>query len=226
MPARGFLRKSLVAAVLVAGIGCLESSVDPSNLPDAAILVINASAAPVDVLIDDELAYPELPASMFTYRIPVRSGPRTVTLRTAAGQTASSAVAVSAWSTVMIAGRTAAGGASLQAQVMPDTNARGVVGQSKLRVAHLAPNAPRIDVWRTQPDYPDPVRVMVPFEYPAVSPYLVSDPGMWRVWATPLASTGVDTVLADTGPLELPGTSLVTVALVDSAGTLRLRVIE
>lgn len=226
MSARRFLGSAIAAASLVAGAGCFEPSLRSDNLSDAAVLVINASATPVDILVDNELVYPELAASMFTYRIPIRSGARSITLRTPAGQTATSAVTVPQWRTVLIAGRPAPGGSSLQAAVLPDTNALAIVGKSKLRVAHLAPDAPRVEIWRTQPDFPDPVRVMTPFEYPDVSPFLMSDPGVWRVWATPLATTASDTILADTGPVDVPGASLVTVALVDSAGTLRFRVIE
>lgn len=220
------LRGVFAPLALVAGAACFDPSLGPGDFSDAAVIVINASPAPVDVLVDGELVYPDLPASLFTYRIPIRSGARVITLRTEAGAAVNSAMTVPQWTTVMIAGRTSVGSATLETQVLSDTNAIAVVGKGKLRVAHLAPDAPRLDIWRTQPDFGDPVRVMTPFEFPDVSPYILSDPGMWRVWATPLSGVGADTVLADTGPIEVPGSSLVTVALVDSAGVLRFRVLE
>ena len=74
-------------------------------------------------------------------------------------------------------------------QMLPDTNAIGVPGKSKLRVLHAAAHAPAIDIWRTQPDFPDQIRVMFPFNYRDISPYLQSDPGEWSILVTPAGLT-------------------------------------
>jgi hypothetical protein len=64
---------------------------------------------------------------------------------------------------------------------------------------------------------------VTPFQYGLVSPYFQSDAGTWEVWVT---AAGAAAKLATTGPFTIPAGQRRTVALVDSAGTLRLRVIE
>ncbi len=74
-------------------------------------------------------------------------------------------------------------------------------GKSKLRVVHLAGTAPQVDIWRTQPDYQTPIRVMFPFPYGAESSYLQSDPGTWTVFVT--STTDWNTRLAESGPIPV-----------------------
>lgn len=99
-------------------------------------------------------------------------------------------------------------------QLLSDTNAIVAAGKSKLRVIHSATQAPAIDIWRTQPDFPDLIRVMFPFAYQAASPYLESDPGDWSVVVTPEGQT--DT-LYSSGPITVPVGKLVTVVIIDSS---------
>jgi hypothetical protein len=69
--------------------------------------------------------------------------------------------------------------------VLSDTGSIVPAGATKLRVVHMAAGAPAVDVWRTQPDFPTNVRVMTPFAFQGVSPYLQSTPGTWTVTVTP-----------------------------------------
>ena len=113
-------------------------------------------------------------------------------------------------------------GSSLAATVLADTGELVPVGKSKLRVAHLSPNAGSIEIWRTQPDFQTPVHIMTPFDYLATSPYLQSDPGAWEVFVT---RPGTTTKLATTGLVQVPSGEKRTVVLLDSAGVMLFRVI-
>jgi hypothetical protein len=55
---------------------------------------------------------------------------------------------------------------------------------TKLSVINLAASAPALDVWRTQPDYSTPIRIMFPFPYGAQSEFVQSTPGTWEVIVT------------------------------------------
>jgi hypothetical protein len=69
--------------------------------------------------------------------------------------------------------------------VVADTGALVPEGRTKLRVMHAAAGAPAVDIWRTQPDFATPTRILTPFEYKAVSAYLQGTPGTWTVTVTP-----------------------------------------
>jgi hypothetical protein len=69
--------------------------------------------------------------------------------------------------------------------VVADTGALVPEGRTKLRVVHAAAGAPEVDVWRTQPDFATPTRIMTPFAWKATSSYLQSTPGTWTVTVTP-----------------------------------------
>ena len=103
--------------------------------------------------------------------------------------------------------------------VLTDTGVVASSGHSKLRVAHYAANAPAVDIWRTQPDFATPTRVMFPFPYGAVSSYLESTPGNWTVFVTPEGQT--DT-LVGLGPIPIGDGESWTVYLTDIADTLAM----
>ena len=107
--------------------------------------------------------------------------------------------------------------------VLTDSGAVVTPDKSKLRVVHFAAEAPAIDVWRTQPDFPSLITIMFPFPYRAVSPYLQSDPGTWTVLVTTERRDAMGIpVLGDslwaTGPIEVTGGGLRTVVLFDREG--------
>jgi hypothetical protein len=110
--------------------------------------------------------------------------------------------------------------------VVADTGATVPEGKTKLRVMHAAAGAPALDVWRTQPDFATPVRIMTPFEYKAASAYIQSTPGTWTVTVTPrdagataptnpLAQTSVALASGERATVVLvPGSTAGSVALV------------
>jgi hypothetical protein len=94
-----------------------------------------------------------------------------------------------------------------------DTGAVPVPGKGKLRVSHLAANAPAIDVYRTQPDFGSFVKFMDPFPYQAATPFIESTPGNWVIRVT---KKGTDEVLAESGPIRVDALWIRTILLLDA----------
>jgi len=119
----------------------------------------------------------------------------------------------------------------IRPSVLSDTGAVVPAGKTKLRVAHYAAGAPPVSIWRTQPDYQTPIRVMFPFRYADESPYLQSDPGDWRVMASSeVPETGnppMPDTLANSGAIGIPaGQSRTVVLITGPGGALQLVVLE
>ena len=90
----------------------------------------------------------------------------------------------------------AASGAVASA-TLDDTNNVVPAGATKVRVLHLAPNAGTLQVYRTQPDYQQPISWQFPFDYQAAptslsAPFYQSTVGSWevRVWTSPADASG------------------------------------
>lgn len=94
-----------------------------------------------------------------------------------------------------------------------DTGATPVPGKGKLRVSHLATNAPPIDVYRTQPDFGTFIKLMDPFPYQSSTPFIESTPGNWVVRVT---AKGTDQVLAESDPIRVDALWVRTVLLLDA----------
>ena len=94
-----------------------------------------------------------------------------------------------------------------------DTGAAAVPGKGKLRVSHLAANAPAIDVYRTQPDFAQFVTFMTPFNYNTSTPFIESTPGNWVIRVT---ARGTQQVLAESTPIRVDALWVRTVLLLDA----------
>ena len=94
-----------------------------------------------------------------------------------------------------------------------DTGATPVPGKGKLRVSHLAENAPPIDVYRTQPDFGEFVKFVDTFPYKASTPFYESTPGNWVIRVT---AKGTNQVLAESGPIRVEELWVRTVLLLDA----------
>lgn len=220
--------RSSSRAVLLGAFGCLaaaacsDSSNDPGT-PFAGFRVINATGGPIDVSVDGQQAlqalatgtvsplFIDLPVGQHQVHVQsTGSGSTDLTVTGEAGRIVTTYAIPGAASTIT-------------ANVLADTGAVVPAGKSKLRLVHLASSAPELESWRTQPDAQTPSHVMTPFAYQSASPYLQSDAGDWKVWVT---APGDTTALATTGTVNVPDGERRTVVLVDSAGVLRLRVLE
>lgn len=102
--------------------------------------------------------------------------------------------------------------------VLTDTGAIVAAGKTKLKVVHFAAAAPAIDVWRTQPDFATPTKVMFPFAYRAASSYIESTPGNWTVTVTAESAPNTSTSLYTTGAIAIPVGQSRTVVLLDATG--------
>jgi hypothetical protein len=98
---------------------------------------------------------------------------------------------------------------------LADTGATPVPGKGKLRVTHLATSAPAIDVYRSQPDHTDWIKVMEPFPYQASSNFMESTPGNWKVRVT---ADNSQTVLAESNNIPVQALWVRTVLILDNPG--------
>lgn len=103
--------------------------------------------------------------------------------------------------------------AAMNPVTLGDTGATPVPGKGKLRVSHLAANAPAIDVYRTQPDFQTFVTFMTPFPFQSSSPFIESTPGNWVIRVT---AKGTQQVLAESGPIRVDALWIRTVLLLDA----------
>jgi len=213
MKARSFW---LLPALLVAA-ACSDSASapNPNGNTDGRLQVVPgvAAVASVDVVVDGQtrltnVAY-GVPSSTMALSlgqhqvkaVPAGTAPSaggaTVTLR--AGDT----------TRVVVTGTATA----LTPITLGDTGAAPVPGKGKLRVSHLATNAPAIDVYRTQPDFATLVKFMDPFPYQAASPFIESTPGNWVIRVT---AKGTNQVLAESAPIRVDALWIRTVLLLDA----------
>jgi hypothetical protein len=217
-------KPTIPLVLLLTSLACGPNMADVGGtdplVGNAGVRVINAANSPVDVLIDGQTMVRGLMIAHVSDRLNVTTGSHVVRLVGSAGSSAQ--VQIDATTSATRTAVVAPSGSSLAATVLADTGALVPVGKSKLRVAHLSPNAGSIEIWRTQPDFQTPVHIMTPFDYLATSPYLQSDPGAWEVFVT---RPGTTTKLATTGLVQIPSGEKRTAVLLDSAGVVLFRVI-
>ena len=206
----------LLAAVSVVA-ACSGDSTSPAvgGNTDGRLQIIPgvASLAAIDVVVDGQTrltnaAYgvPTVPIALSLGQHQVKAVPAG-TAATAGGAT----VTLRAGDTtrVVVIGSPGA----LNPVALGDTGATPVPGKGKLRVSHLAANAPDIDVYRTQPDFGTFVTFMDPFPYKASTPFIESTPGNWVIRVT---KKGTDEVLAQSGPIRVDALWIRTILLLDA----------
>lgn len=181
--ARRCLAFSGLAAMTVMAACSAAEPTSPEPTERAALRVVNASNAPVRILVDGDEVIGNLDKWSASAVGDVATGTRQVRFVPLGepGGEVSVSVTLGADGALVVARPVASG---LSAEVVSDTGAIPAPGTSKLRVIHLAASAPAIDVWRKQPDYPSYVRMMFPFAYGASSSFVQSAPGTWFVTVT------------------------------------------
>ena len=189
---------TLAPLVVLATVAACGSSTpaDCCATPAAGVRIVNAFTVPIDVRIDGNLAISSLvPGAVDTTSPP--AGSHTLTLQPVGpGVAVSKSVTLSAGAVNTIAAVRSTSGALASAE-LDDTNSVVPAGATKVRVLHLAPNAGTLQVYRTQPDFSQPVQWQFPFDYQpdptsVSAPFVQSTVGTWeiRVWQTPADSTG------------------------------------
>ncbi|MEQ1690602.1 MAG: DUF4397 domain-containing protein [Gemmatimonas sp.] len=211
---RRFSSALLTMAILVTACG--DDTADPYGSEAGSLQVINASTSAVDVRVDGTVKFTGIAVGSLSPILALPAGQHAVQL-TPAGASAGGAtvtVSIASDSRRTIAATRAAAG--VNAMAFADTGLLVGVGRSKLRVLHLASNAPPLDIWRTQPDFQTPISILFPYAYLSGAT-VESSSGTWevRVWPTGAGNWG-----SAAGALTVPIGSgqLRTVVTLDVAG--------
>jgi hypothetical protein len=201
-----------VCAVALAACG--SDALRPADV-STRVRVLNAfSGVPaLDVFIDGSLVLSDVPFAQVSNAVRIAAGAHTVSFQPvgALADVIGKTFTLSEYGDYTLAAIDSS--TVINPIVLTDTGAAPVAGKSKMRVVHFAAHAPPIDVWRTQPDYPDFVRVMFPFAYRAASSYLQSDPGVWTVRVT---REGTSEELYSSGPISIGAGEVRTLVLLDA----------
>ncbi len=232
------MQRVLVASLVV---GLATGACDPSTGPDgngqpasAAIRVLHTEAdvPAIDVLVDDAVVLAAVSVGAVSGFTPLADGARRVAFRPAGSATPVPAQVLTLGTGDSLTVLTVRVGSVLNPWVLTDTGRVVPPDRSKLRALHFAATAPALDIWRTQPDWGDPITFMFPHEYREITPYMESDPGTWTV----LVSTrrrnaqGVpvleDTLLITAGIVVPAGRSRTVVVLDAPGGGLAYEVLD
>ena len=213
--------KARTFCLLSAVVGAAACSDDPTNPgnqggnTDGRLQVIPGIVAltSVDIVVDGQTKLTNAAYGVPTSAIALSLGPHQVKMVPAgtapsAGGTTETLRSGDTTRVVVIGTATA-----MTPIALGDTGAAPVPGKGKLRVSHLAANAPPIDVYRTQPDFQTFVTFMTPFPYQASSPFILSTPGNWVIRVT---AQGTSQVLAESGPIRVDALWIRTILLLDA----------
>lgn len=172
-------------------------------------------APPVDVLVDGVVALSEVPYLAFSDYLAVPAGTRNVQVRASEGG-----------AVVIDADLELAGGtdytviatnvlAAIEALVLVDDRSLPGDEAVSVRVVHGAVNAGLVDVYVTGPDDELEAPLLEDFDFKDVTGYLTIPSGTYRVRVTPAGTTDV---VIDTGALDLPANTVLTVIAVEAEG--------
>jgi hypothetical protein len=213
MTARSFW---LLPALVIAA-ACSDDSTGPATTgnTDGRLQVIPgvAAVASVDVVVDGQTRLSNAAYGVPTTPIALSLGAHQVKVVPAgtAPSPGGATVTLRAGDTTRVVVIGTAG--AMNPVTLGDTGAAPVPGKGKLRVSHLAANAPAIDVYRSQPDFTTFTKFMDPFPYQAASPFIESTPGNWVIRVT---KKGTTEVLAESAPIRVDALWIRTVLLLDA----------
>jgi hypothetical protein len=214
--------------VLAATVSCSDNIVeppvdddDPITGPTAQLRVVHTlvDVSALDVIVGGQVVLPSLAFGVPSAFVGVPAGNQPVGFRLAGTTVATytSSIAFAANDSVTVF--TIDSSSIINPWVLTDTGSVVPPDKGKLRVAHFAGNAPLVDIWRTQPDWQRFITIMYPFRYQEASPYLQSDPGVWRVLVSTEMREGGIPVLTDTlllsDPIDIPAGESRTVIVLD-----------
>lgn len=191
---------SLVPVLLLAA-GIAACTDDPATTQcctggTPSLRIVNAFSGPVDVLIDGSVAVASLPAGTIDTVAPT-AGSHTLTLRPAGTSGTAIMQSIATGTTLSTIAVVRAANGSISTAALDDTNSVVPPGATKVRVLHFASNAGALQVYRTQPDFQQPVSWQFPFTYQSTptsltAPFYQSTVGTWevRVWQAPADASG------------------------------------
>ncbi|MBI3789272.1 MAG: DUF4397 domain-containing protein [Gemmatimonadetes bacterium] len=199
---------------------------DASGIGAAELRIVNGAAAAMSVVVDGSVRVASMPPGTVSPALGIAAGVHRVEFRSpsSGAPLASVDVTPDAVGRALVTATRRADG-TVKADVLADTAAIVGAGASKLRVLHLAANAPGVDIWRTQPDYATPIRFMFPFPYQGSSGFVQSTPGEWVVFVTPLVAPSPADSLGGGPPATVPARAIATHRVVIAGGALRTLVV-
>jgi len=208
-----------LAVALVAA--CTDLGVHaPPPAATAGLRVINATSAPATVLVDGQPVTANLGQATLSAPVGLPPGSYTVQVARSGITGFPRDVFITNGDTTTLIALDSAGG--ITADILADSGTAVPAGASRLRVAHMATSAAPISIWRTQPDSASPARVRIPFPFRAISSYIQSSPGDWRVLISSEVNTAgtvpMPDTLAKSGLITLAPGESATVVVVDEAG--------
>ncbi|HEX6053675.1 MAG TPA: DUF4397 domain-containing protein [Gemmatimonadaceae bacterium] len=213
MTARSF--RLLPALVAMAACSSDASGPDTNGNADGRLQVVPgvAALAAVDVVVDGQTRLTNVPYGTPSAPIALSLGVHQVKIVPAGAAATPGGATVTLrqgdTTRVVVIGTPTA----MTPVALGDTGAAPVPGKGKLRVSHLAANAPPIDVYRTQPDFQQFVKFMDPFPFQSSSSFVESTPGNWVVRVT---AKGTDQVLAESGPIRVDELWVRTILILDA----------
>lgn len=189
------VRFGLLCLSVVAACGS-DSATSCCTTGQPSLRVVNAFTSPVDVLVDGNVAIGALaPSAVATAT--TEAGSHSVAFRATGGAVSPSQSVTTALGGMSTVAAVLATTGSVSSVALDDTGSIVPAGKTKVRVIHFAPSAGELQVYRIQPDYPQPVRWQFPFIYQPTptslsAPFIQSTVGSWevRIWQTPADSTG------------------------------------
>lgn len=212
---RPMLRYVLLALPLAAACNS-SSTTAPAN--SAELRVINASpdAGPLDVYFQGQLAVDSLPYSFANPYLFVQSGAADLTVRAhgAINLLLESAptFATGSFYTYAVSGPSTA----LTSVLLTDDTTSAPSGSFKLRMVHLAPAGPAMDLYYTGPtdDITTATPIVTGLAFKGASAYLTPATGSGRLRVT---QAGTKTVLIDSGTLTFSNSEVATLFVIGSA---------
>lgn len=211
---RPMLRYVLLALPLAAGCNSSSTTAPPNS---AELRVINASpdAGPLDVYFQGQLAVDSLPYSFANPYIFVQSGAADLAVRAHGTinlllETAPT-FATGSFYTYAVTGPSTA----LTSVVLTDDTTSAPSGSFKLRMVHLAPAGPAMDLYYTGPadDITTATPIVTGLAYKSASSYLTPAIGSGRLRVT---QAGTKTVLIDSGTLTFSNSEVATLFVIGS----------
>jgi hypothetical protein len=215
-----------LSVLLLAALAACATDVPEGPDPDltAAIRVLHTvtSVPAIDIIVDGEVALSGLAVGTASAYLPVAEGARALAFRATGGASAGPAHTVTLGVGDSLTVLTIDSATVLNPWVLTDTGAVVPANRSKVRALHFAEHAPAVDIWRTQPDWQEPITFMFPHGYREITPYVESDPGTWTVLVSTLRRAGGVPALQDTllltEAIPVPAGESRTVIVLDAPG--------
>jgi len=220
-------RPAALTALIALAAACSKDMTTTGTITNPNLRFVNGIHAPVNVLVDGVAVISNVGLGAVGTAA-VAAGSHVISIQATSGSAVGRTIQLGS-SVATIVGTDSSG--ALRPSILDDTGAVVPAGHTKMRVANFASGAPAIDVWRTQPDYQTPIRVVFPFNYNFVSSYVQSTVGAWQIMVShPVAQVNdpMPDTMATSGSVNVADGKSITAVVVDgaTAGSVQVVVIQ